>query len=416
MRNHRKLLLLVLCTPLAATTCFMEPVDSGSTNRTAGWDGVLSTVIEPGDREIFTNIDETDTVETACDKTSLDAHKILNDNCAACHNAGAASRGSAPVFDFVMDDMKMMTTDWEPQGAPKIKFLVPGDPNNSAIYLRAAIRRDMPPLQLSVDQPFYPRVDYSAAAVLQDWIKNCVGSSGGDTGGGGNGGEGGGGASGNGGSGAASAGAGGSGAGGTAGGGGVGGGAAGAGGAAGGTGGAAGGAGGRGGAAGGAGGTAGAGGGGVNGDTAKYNFENGTQLWAGTMRAGLGNLTQVTTSQNTVFAGMRSLRGNFTSPAGMTTYEMAVVNPTPTVPAGATITFHYFVPTGSQIGFVQPFVTDSTAGSFINNFIANPMTGAWQTATVNVPANANLPITNMGFQFGTTGAFTGSIFVDSINW
>ena len=63
MRNHQKLFLLVLCTPLAAATCFMEPVDTGATSRVRDFDpnnvNNLSTVILPGDRDVFTDLDET---------------------------------------------------------------------------------------------------------------------------------------------------------------------------------------------------------------------------------------------------------------------------------------------------------------------------------------------------------------------
>jgi hypothetical protein len=292
-----------------------------------------------------------------------------------------------------MDDAKL--SDPSHMSSTGLPYVAPGDPAHSRIYQRVT-NGEMPPIQVSVDQEANPRPTISDISVLREWITNCVGKpTGSGTGGaGGNGGGGGG-------SGGAGAGAGG-----TAG-----------------TGGAAGaaGAGGRGGAggAGGTGGMAGAGGAGgaPNGDAARYNFEAGNpQGWAGVVRGGFGMFTNVTTNTNNVFAGLRSLRGSFTAPAAATPWELAVTPPMPAIPAGATVTFHYFVPTGAQIDWVQPFVSDSTPGSFVGNFLTNPPMGTWQTITVVVPGNANLPITSLGFQFHTTGAFTGSVFLDSINW
>lgn len=150
-----------------------EKVDDGAATRAQGWDGVtLSTVIEPGDREVFTDIDETMPADSACAKTELDAHGILQEHCGACHAIGAASMG-VPRFDFVMDDDQLKAKSWTREGSAPIRFLVPGDADNSAIYQRAVMNRDMPPLQADPQQPFYPRITYSQGSVLREWITNC---------------------------------------------------------------------------------------------------------------------------------------------------------------------------------------------------------------------------------------------------
>lgn len=153
-----------------------EKVDDGAATRAQGWDGVtLSTVLEPGDREVFTDTDETMTVDDGCAKTALDAHAILEANCKSCHAIGAASMG-VPRFDFVLDDAQLMSKSWTREGSAPIRFLIPGDPENSAIYQRAAMNRDMPPVQADPQQPFYPRVTYSQASVLREWITHCFDS------------------------------------------------------------------------------------------------------------------------------------------------------------------------------------------------------------------------------------------------
>lgn len=150
-----------------------EKVDDGASTRAQGWDGVtLSTVIEDGDREVFSDIDETMPVDNGCAKTTLDAHGILQNHCASCHAIGAASMG-VPRFDFIMDDDQLKAKSWTREGATPIRFLIPGDPENSAIYQRATMNRDMPPLQADPQQPNYPRITYSQGSVLREWILNC---------------------------------------------------------------------------------------------------------------------------------------------------------------------------------------------------------------------------------------------------
>ncbi len=150
-----------------------EKVDDGASTRAQGWDGVtLSTVIEDGDREVFTDIEETMPAASPCEKTAADAHAILMKNCAFCHGIGAASSG-VPRFDFVMDDDQLKAKSWTREGATPIRFLIPGDPDNSAIYQRAVMNRDMPPPYADPQQPNYPRITYSQGSVLREWILNC---------------------------------------------------------------------------------------------------------------------------------------------------------------------------------------------------------------------------------------------------
>jgi len=150
-----------------------EKVDDGAATRAQGWDGTLSTVIEPGPREVFVDIEETMPAASPCEKTAMDAHAILESHCKLCHDIGAASSGVAPIFDFVLNDDRLKTETWKRMGQPALRFLIPGDPDNSVIYERAAIARDMPPIQGDVTAPFYPRVTYSESSVLREWILNC---------------------------------------------------------------------------------------------------------------------------------------------------------------------------------------------------------------------------------------------------
>jgi hypothetical protein len=87
---------------------------------------------------------------------------------------------------------------------------------------------------------------------------------------------------------------------------------------------------------------------------------------------------------------------------------------------GAVVTYHVWIPSGSQITFVQAYVQQGASGgwTFTADYqpIANLTTNAWNTLTVTVPSNAVLPIDNMGVQFGTGATWSGTVYVDSISW
>jgi hypothetical protein len=266
-------------------------------------------------------------------------------------------------------------------------YIVPGDPDNSLIYRRAAIVQDMPPGSTDVRNPT-TGLTVSDFSVLREWILNCTGATGaggagGATGSGGS--TGAGGSSGAGGGGATDAGTGATGAGGA-----------------------------TSDAGGGAAGAGGAAGSGGRRDNARYSFESSAQGWAGLTGAGIGTFTGVATSAAEVFAGQRALAGTIASTAA-TDYFLEVENPAAVTP-GASITFHVFIPTTAAIGIasVQPYVVDA-ANTFTGSFFSNPTMGQWVTLTVVVPASA-ATITRLGVQLHTAGAFDGTVYVDSVNY
>jgi len=156
---------------LLAATVGCEPVDDGAVSRTRGCSCTLSDHLLPGDRGVFIDIDETQTVANGCAKTEIDALKILKQSCASCHS-GPTSVG-LPPFDFVLDPAKMKMMTWQREGQPALPFLKPGAPAESAIYLRAVLLPDKPP---TADQGGVVRhsVNYSEASVLYQWIAVCM--------------------------------------------------------------------------------------------------------------------------------------------------------------------------------------------------------------------------------------------------
>lgn len=149
-------------------------------------------------------------------------------------------------------------------------------------------------------------------------------------------------------------------------------------------------------------------------DTAQYNFEGSTQGWASSG----GMITGVTASKTQHFAGFYSLAVKFASPAAGDTQMAYVANPT--TPAGSTVTFHVWVPAASKITAIQPYVQQGAGGgwTWTGNWqpISSLQANAWNTITVTVPSNAVTPLYQLGVQFFTNGAWSGTCYVDSVGW
>jgi hypothetical protein len=151
-----------------------EPVDDGASTRVKGWDpevDPLSDVVIPGDRDVFIDTDETMKVADGCAKTEMDAHAILKNQCGTCHGDPASPRG-LPPWSWVLDDARMKSETYG--DANPVKFIDVGHPRTSGIFIRAAIARDMPPIQRDPNEQFFERVSLSAASVLEHWITNCM--------------------------------------------------------------------------------------------------------------------------------------------------------------------------------------------------------------------------------------------------
>lgn len=144
-------------------------------------------------------------------------------------------------------------------------------------------------------------------------------------------------------------------------------------------------------------------------DPAEYNFESGTQGWTSSGSP----ISGVATSTTQKFAGAQSLAVNFSGGAGNAMAEVA----SPSAGAGATITFHVWIPTGSQITAIQPYVMDHN-WTWTGNYqtVGNLHTNAWNSLTLTVPSNAAMPLQQLGVQFFTGATWSGTCYVDSISW
>ncbi len=147
---------------------------------------------------------------------------------------------------------------------------------------------------------------------------------------------------------------------------------------------------------------------GVNPDTAQFHFEVDAQRW---MTNG-GQITSVATSSEKSYAGKQSLAINFTGTAGGTS---TLSLDSPIVPNKTSITFQIWIPEGSTITKVEAWLTDRNWGSTQTSF-NNLTTGAWNTLTWAVPESSLAPFNSFGLRFITSGAWTGTCYLDSISW
>jgi peptidoglycan/xylan/chitin deacetylase (PgdA/CDA1 family) len=148
-------------------------------------------------------------------------------------------------------------------------------------------------------------------------------------------------------------------------------------------------------------------------DQAKFNFELGTDRW----QSSEGMITDVWSSTVHALAGRRSLAVRFNG-AGPDTQKVYVLGPD--VPKGATITFRVWVPAGTGLSAIQPFVLQGASGGWQWTGTYMPISelqeNAWNRVRVVVPADAVIPLYSLGVEFFSNSAFTGMAYVDAIDW
>jgi hypothetical protein len=145
-------------------------------------------------------------------------------------------------------------------------------------------------------------------------------------------------------------------------------------------------------------------------DATDYNFEADAQGW---QRSG-APIASVARSTTQKYAGASSLAVRFNG-SGSATVRVA----NPAAKAGQSVTFRIYLPSGARLTSVQPFVLQGAAGGWRWTGNWQPLSalrqGAWNTITVQVPANAAL-LSSLGVEFTTSGAYSGTVYVDSVNF
>jgi len=101
-----------------------------------------------------------------CAKVNQDALSLLTTKCVPCHTP------STPPLNFITDFERLIAAaSPTPSYAPNPRYVVPGKPEESLIYIRAAINKDMP-----LQNPLAPSngLTVSESSVLREWIASCV--------------------------------------------------------------------------------------------------------------------------------------------------------------------------------------------------------------------------------------------------
>lgn len=154
------------------------------------------------------------------------------------------------------------------------------------------------------------------------------------------------------------------------------------------------------------------GGGSGSSDGARYNFESGTQSWSSSG----GAIVSVASSTARAYAGSRSLAVNFNGSAGVSLVRVSA----PAAPRGATVTFRVWLPSGSRISSIQPYVLQGASGGWAWTgawrATSSLTTNAWNTITVTVPSNAATPLHELGVEFTTNGTWSGTAYIDAVTW
>lgn len=154
------------------------------------------------------------------------------------------------------------------------------------------------------------------------------------------------------------------------------------------------------------------GGSGGSANSIRYDFESGVQSFQSS-GAPISSLTSSTTRSS---AGTHSLAVQFNGAAGTATAFVS----SPSVPAGAKVTFKLWIPAGGAISSVQPFALQGASGNWAwtGSWLAasSLSTNAWNTLTLNVPSNAVTPLYRLGIEFTTNATYSGTAYIDAISW
>lgn len=146
---------------------------------------------------------------------------------------------------------------------------------------------------------------------------------------------------------------------------------------------------------------------------AKYDFEGSAQAWT---HSGSGLIGSISASTARASSGSSSLAIALTGGTGTRSVSVSD-GALPT--AGKTVSLRLWIPSGSKISWVQPYVKEGAAGNWrwtATTTTASQLTpGAWNTLTVTVPPDA-AAVASIGVQIGVSSSWTGTAYLDAVTW
>lgn len=144
---------------------------------------------------------------------------------------------------------------------------------------------------------------------------------------------------------------------------------------------------------------------------AGYDFETGLEGWRASGRpiTGLQNTKVIAAS------GRRSVAVRFSGSGVATAFV-----PTPGVAAGKTISFRVWVPKTVPLASIQPYALQGAGGGWAwsGAWTAGKQVprDRWVTITVTVPANAVVPLDQIGVEFTLRSPWQGTVYLDAVQW
>jgi hypothetical protein len=178
-RSERGRLWLGLCAA-GALGCFYSTLDHDALDSKAAGPPaeVSSSDADAGSRTVSLDTPsieldfEGDTTRDSCVATTEQARGILERNCSGCHAPPAAMGGFRAILDFPVLVTLTSSTARDPITGDPVRLVIPGDPDGSRLYRRAA-GGEMPPMR-DASLPPLPRPSISDVSVLRQWIEECL--------------------------------------------------------------------------------------------------------------------------------------------------------------------------------------------------------------------------------------------------
>ena len=142
-----------------------------------------------------------------------------------------------------------------------------------------------------------------------------------------------------------------------------------------------------------------------------FDFESGVSGWMTT-----GQVYTVANSTAYAFTGSNSMAVNFNSAVPVSPGTVWTTPPA-AVKAGTTVSFEVYIPSASlsNLSDIKAFFMDAKwTWTSTTVSASNLKANAWNQVSVTVPTNAVAPFTEIGLQFDSLAAWTGTIYVDTV--